>query len=89
MLELYRGCILGPQVISFVERFIVLCPYLGKSTIRGSTADCTQHGGGDSQQRAKQRQTNQCQINKVRTCVRSHLQQPHDYNRQFKGCFSL
>ena len=23
--------------MSFVERFIILCPYLGESTIRGST----------------------------------------------------
>ena len=27
---------LEPQVFSFVERFIILCPYLGESTIRGS-----------------------------------------------------
>ena len=26
----YRGDILGPQVLSFVERFIILCPYLDK-----------------------------------------------------------
>ena len=25
--------------MSFVERFIILCPYLGESTIRGSTVD--------------------------------------------------
>ena len=24
-------------VVSFVERFIILCPYLGETTIRGST----------------------------------------------------
>ena len=29
--------ILGPQAVPFLERFIVLCPYLGESTIRGST----------------------------------------------------
>ena len=31
--------IMGPQchVMSFVERFIILCPYMGESTIRGST----------------------------------------------------
>ena len=29
--------IFGPQAVSFVERFIVLCPYLGESTIAGST----------------------------------------------------
>ena len=29
---------LGPHAMSFVERFIILCPYLGESTIRGSTA---------------------------------------------------
>ena len=29
--------ILGPQAVSFVERFIILCPYLGESTVRGST----------------------------------------------------
>ena len=29
------GIILGPQVMSFVERFVILCPYLGESTIRG------------------------------------------------------
>ena len=27
------GIILGPQVVSFVDRFIILCPYLGESTI--------------------------------------------------------
>ena len=27
----------GLQAVSFVERFIVLCPYFGESTIRGST----------------------------------------------------
>ena len=31
---------MGPQVLSFVERFIILCPYLGESTIRGSTRYC-------------------------------------------------
>ena len=31
------GIILGPQVVSFVERFIILCPHLGESTIGGST----------------------------------------------------
>ena len=29
--------ILGPQAVSFVERLILLCPYLGESTIRGSS----------------------------------------------------
>ena len=28
---------LGPWKASFVERFIILCPYLGGSTIGGST----------------------------------------------------
>ena len=28
---------MGHQVLSFVERFIVLCPYLGESTIGGPT----------------------------------------------------
>ena len=27
---------LGPCSVSFVERFIILCPYLGGSTIGGS-----------------------------------------------------
>ena len=31
------GIILGPQVLSFVERFIILCPNLGESTIGGFT----------------------------------------------------
>ena len=31
------GIILGPQVVSFVETFIILCPYLGESAIGGST----------------------------------------------------
>ena len=35
------GIILGPQVMSFVERFIILCPYLGEPAIRGSTASHT------------------------------------------------
>ena len=30
-----RNYILGPQVMSFVERVIILCPYLGESPIRG------------------------------------------------------
>ena len=29
--------ILGPQTVSFVERFIIQCPYFGGSTIGGST----------------------------------------------------
>ena len=37
------GIMLRPQVVSFVERFITLCPYLGESTIRGSTLLCTVH----------------------------------------------
>ena len=28
---------LGPQVMSFVERFIILFPYLGESTVRDFT----------------------------------------------------
>ena len=28
---------LGPQTVSFVERFIIQCPYFGGSTIGGST----------------------------------------------------
>jgi hypothetical protein len=28
----------GTKVVSFVERFIILCPCLGESTIRGSTS---------------------------------------------------
>ena len=28
---------LGPCPVSFVERFLILCPYLGGSTIGGST----------------------------------------------------
>ena len=28
--------------MSFVERFIILCPYLGESTIAGSTVCCPQ-----------------------------------------------
>ena len=32
-LELWGGLILGPQVLSFIERFIVLCPYLEWSTV--------------------------------------------------------
>ena len=28
---------MGPQAVSFVERSIVLCPYLGESTMGGST----------------------------------------------------
>ena len=31
------GIILEPWVVSFVERFIKLCPYSGESTIGGST----------------------------------------------------
>ena len=26
--------------MSFVERFIILCPYLGESTLRGSVFEC-------------------------------------------------
>ena len=33
------GIILGLSVVSFVERFIILCPYLGESTIGGSAVD--------------------------------------------------
>ena len=29
---MYVGIILGPQAVPFVERFIVLCPYLREST---------------------------------------------------------
>ena len=36
-LECIVVIILGPQVMSFVERFIILCPYLGEFTIGGST----------------------------------------------------
>ena len=36
---MYRECnFLGPQAVSFVERFIIQCPYFGGSTIGGSTA---------------------------------------------------
>ena len=28
--------LLGPQVLSFEDRFSRICPYLGESTIRGS-----------------------------------------------------
>ena len=31
------GIILRPSAMSFLERFIVLCPYLGETTIIGST----------------------------------------------------
>ena len=31
------GIILVPQAVPFVERFIIPCPYLGESTIRGFT----------------------------------------------------
>ena len=31
------GIILRPQIVSFVERFIILCPYLGESTTGGFT----------------------------------------------------
>ena len=30
---------MGAQVMSFVERHIILCTYLGKSTIGGSTVE--------------------------------------------------
>ena len=28
---------MGPRAVSFVERFIIQCPYFGGSTIGGST----------------------------------------------------
>ena len=28
------GIVLGPYFVSFVERFVILCPYSGESTIR-------------------------------------------------------
>ena len=31
------GIILGPKVVLFVERLVILCPYLEESTIGGST----------------------------------------------------
>ena len=34
------GILLEPEVMSFVERSIILCPYLGESTIRGSSLFC-------------------------------------------------
>ena len=37
MLELWGGNIWGPQAVSFVERFSILCSYLRESTIGGST----------------------------------------------------
>ena len=33
----YRENFLGPQAVSFVESFIVPCPYLGEFTFRGSS----------------------------------------------------
>ena len=39
---------MGHQVLSFVERFIVLCPYLGESTIGGPTIWGGGGGGGNS-----------------------------------------
>ena len=44
------GIILGPQVVSFVERLIMQCPYLGESTIRGSTVLnlCKENSGQNS-----------------------------------------
>ena len=33
----YREDVFGTQVLSFVERFIIPCPYLVESTVRGST----------------------------------------------------
>ena len=34
----YEGIILGCQAVSFVERFAILYPYLGESTIGDSTS---------------------------------------------------
>ena len=49
------GIKLGPQVLSFVERFIILCPYLGESTMEGleestmgSLGESTMGGLGES-----------------------------------------
>ena len=37
VLELYRNRILGPSIVSIVERSSILPPYLGESTIGGFT----------------------------------------------------
>ena len=36
---MFVGIILNPYVVSFVERFVILCPYFGESTIGGPTVN--------------------------------------------------